>query len=493
MTTSALLAALFIGSFFHINLGPDVKAPLSYELPPAYTAVISSDTVSSDVRSGLRPETMWWKDFKEPVLDRCMEEAFHQNKDLEIALAKVQQVRSVFKETRANQRPEIGVKLDTTRYKRLGTTTGLDDNETYNSLVGAGVANYEADLWGKLQKATSAAKENILAAESAKNSVRLALASQVAKTYFSLRGTDKQLLAAETMLKSQLSTVELNRLRYVHGAISELELRRSEAEAASSAAQVSRLEITLSQYENSLLLLMGREPKDYVSRDIQRGAPLSELPAPPDMPVGVPADILRQRPDIMQSEFEYKSALANLGSARAAQYPTISFNGLIGTPAGDPSDLLTGATGWSFASQFLMPIFNSGKLSSRVKQREAIAQQALAQYYKTVQTAFSETSNAFVAKDKTEDILKYLTKQEEVQSRAYILAQDRYKDGMTSQLDLLDAERQLLSVRLKLEEARADRLNSVVDLCSSLGGGWAWRAEKDIENIPLPKPWEKKK
>ena len=493
MTTSALLAALFLGSFFHINLGPDVKSPLSYDMPPAYVIAVSSDVSSSGMTKVVRPDTTWWKEFNEPVLDTCIEEAFRANKDLEIALARVQQARSVFKETRANQRPEVGAKLDATRYKRLGSTAGLNDNETYNSLVGAGVINYEADLWGKLQKATRAAKEEILAAESAKNSIRLSLASQVAKTYFSLRAADKQLLVAKTMLQSQISTVELNKLRYQHGAIGELDLRRSEAEAASSAAQVSKLEIAMTQYENSLLLLMGRKPLDYVSRDIVRGASLSELPEPPVVPSGVPADLLRQRPDIMEAEFKYKSSLANLGSARAGQYPAISFNGLIGTPADDPSGLFTGATGWSAASQFLMPIFNSGKLSSRVRQREAIAQQALAQYYKTVQAAFAETMNALTARDKSAEIERYLMKQEEVQSRAYVLARERYNEGATSQLELLDAERQLLSVRLQLESSRADRLNAIVDLCSSLGGGWAWRAADDLENRTLPKPWEKPK
>ena len=494
MTTSALLAALLVGSFFHVNLGPEIKPPVSYDLPPAYIMEASKDTLSSAVISKdqyILSSTPWWKEFNEPVLDKCIEEAFRSNRDLEMALARVQQARSAFKETKANQRPELGAQLDVTRSKILGNADG-NINET-NVLTGLGVVNYEADLWGKLQKGTRAAKENLLATEAAKNSVRLSLASQVAKTYFSLRGADKQLLIAKTTLQSQLATLELMRLRYQHGKVSELDLRRSEALAASSAVQTRELEMTVSRYENALLVLLGREPKEFINKDIPRGVDLGELPKNPEIPNAVPALTITQRPDIKQAEQNYKVALANIGSARAGQYPSISFSGMIGTPSDDPSNLLTGPTGWSIGSQLFAPIFNSGKLSSRVKKAEAVAQEAWAQYYKTVQISFQETVNAFTSKEKTSDVVTLLAKQEEAQARAYKLAYDQYQEGMTSQIELLDAERQLLSVRLQLEGSRADNLNSTVDLCTALGGGWSWRAADDAEKRELPKPWADKK
>ena len=198
----------------------------------------------------------------------------------------------------------------------MGTT---DDLNEQNMLYGLGAANYEADLWGRLQKATRAAKESILAAESSKNSVRLALASQVAKTYFSLRATDRQLLVARETLETQKKTVTLNKILYENGKISELELRRSESLAASSAVQVNNLEIAL-KYENSLLVLMGRNRKT-LSRDIPRSRP-NEPPAPPHVPLYSPRRA-RNRPD-EDCGTEHKIALANLGSARAGQYPTLS-------------------------------------------------------------------------------------------------------------------------------------------------------------------------
>ena len=493
MTASALLAALFIGSFFHINLGPEVKAPDPYDIPEAYVISLSDDAIEQKSDERIRPDDAWWTSFNEPVLEKCINEAFAQNRDLESALARVQQARAVFRETRGNQRPNIGVELDATRtYTKVGMTNDLNEQ---NILYGMGAASYEADLWGKLQKATRAAKESILASESAKNSIRLALASQVAKTYFSLRAADKQLIIAKDTLESQRRTVALNKIRYDNGKISELDLRRSESIAASSAVRVNQLEMALGKYENSLLVLMGREPKEFVNRDIPRGLTLDELPAPPIVPLGIPADMLRSRPDVKTAEQNYKTSLANLGSARAGQYPTLSFDGLIGNPGravNQPSELFTGATGWSLAAQVFVPIFNAGKLSARTAKAEAAAQQAWSDYYKTVQTAFEETLNSINNYAGTEEILNILEEQQKVQRRAYELANIRYSDGMVSQIDLLDAERELLSVQLELEGSRADRLNSIVDLYTALGSGWAWRADNDLEKREMQKPWVNK-
>lgn len=493
MTASALLAALFLGSFFHINLGPEVKAPDPCDIPEAYIMTISDDISKERSISGVMPDSAWWTSFNEPVLEKCINEAFSQNRDLESALGKVQQARAIFKETRGNQRPNIGLEIDATRtYTTSPTTDTLNEQ---NILYGLGAANYEADLWGKLQKATRASKESLLATESAKNSVRLALASQVAKTYFSLRGTDKQLIVARETLESQKKTVALNNFLYDNGRISELELRRSESIAASSAVKVNQLEIALGKYENSLLVLMGREPKEFMIRDIPRGLTLDELPSPPDVPLGIPAEMLRYRPDVKTAEQNYKTALANIGTARAGQYPTLSFDGLIGNPGRavtQPSGLFTGATGWSLAAQIFIPIFNAGKLSARAAQAEAAAQQAWSAYYKTVQTAFEETMNSINTQAKTEEILSLLEEQMKTQKRAYELANIRYTEGIASQIDLLDAERELLSVQLQLEGTRADRLNSIVDLYTALGSGWAWRSSNDLENRDLQKPWDNK-
>ena len=349
------------------------------------------------------------------------------------------------------------------------------------------------DLWGKLQKATRAARENILATEAAKNTVRLSLAGEVAKNYFSLRAADRQIQIAQENLKSQQRTLDLSKYQYEQGQVSELEVRRNEALVASTAVQVQQLQLAMTQYETSLLLLMGRDPKEFAAREVPRGAYIAELPPCPSIPEGLPAELLTQRPDILQAAFNYRTALANIGSAKAAQYPTISLSGLIGNVNNSVSDMLDGPTGWAAAAGIVAPLYSGGKLEANVKKTEAAAQQALAQYYKTVQNAMKETIDAITANEKSEEVVALEIKQEEAQRRVFELAQSQYLDGMTSQLDLLDAQRSLLAVQLQLEGSRADRLNSAVGLCLALGGGWQYRAGDDLETKELPTPWKDKK
>ena len=486
MTTSALLAALFIGSFFHIDLGPKITSPLAYDMPPAYVSSVSGDIRADKAApvEKITPDTAWWTLFNEPVLNQCIDEAFRRNRDLEGALAAVAQSRAAFKVARGEQRPSLNAQLDASRSYILGGAEGKRD-ET-NLLEPAGGVSYEMDLWGKLQKATRAARENILATEAAKNTVRLSLAGEVAKNYFSLRAADRQIQIAQENLKSQQRTLDLSKYQYEQGQV-------NEALVASTAVQVQQLQLAMTQYETSLLLLMGRDPKEFAAREVPRGAYIAELPPCPSIPEGLPAELLTQRPDILQAAFNYRTALANIGSAKAAQYPTISLSGLIGNVNNSVSDMLDGPTGWAAAAGIVAPLYNGGKLEANVKKTEAAAQQALAQYYKTVQNAMKETIDAINANEKSEEVVALEIKQEEAQRRAFELAQSQYLDGMTSQLDLLDAQRSLLAVQLQLEGSRADRLNSAVGLCLALGGGWQYRAGDDLETKELPTPWKDKK
>ncbi|MDO5115881.1 MAG: efflux transporter outer membrane subunit, partial [Synergistaceae bacterium] len=458
MTTSALLAALFIGSFFHINLGPKIESPLAYDMPPAYVMTLSDDAAPDRAAAidKITPATPWWELFNEPVLNLCVEEAFRRNRDLEVALANVAQARAAFKEARGSQRPSLGAQADVSRSYRLGPADGAN-NET-NVMELAGALSYEMDLWGRLQKATRAAKENILATEAAKNTVRLSLAGEVARTYFALRASDKELLIAQENLKSQRRTLELSRYQFQQGLVSELDVRRNEALTASIAAQAEQIKVTLKRCETTLLLLMGRDPKEFAAMEIPRGAAIDELPPCPVIPEGLPAELLRQRPDIIQSVQNYRTALANLGSAKAAQYPTISLSGLIGNLNESPENMFNGPTGWAAAAGIIAPLYNGGRLEANVKKAEAAAQQALAQYYKTVQTAVKDVIDASTANEKSETALKFRAEEEKAQQRVYNLALTQYQDGQISQLDLLDAQRGLLSTQLSLESARAERL-----------------------------------
>lgn len=461
MTTSGLLAALILGSFFHFDMGPAMTRPTT-QVPPAWTAAVSGDLVT--------PQTAWWTLFREPVLDRCVEEAFRNNRDLEQALARVEQARAVLGETRGQQSPELNLKVNTARARVIEGANGSSSPTNTNDVLGA--VSYEADLWSKLRKATTAAKRQLLASEAARDTVRLSLAGQVTKTYFTLRGQDQQLQIARQTLSTREEALGLRKLRYDKGLTSELDYRQDQAETAVAAVQVRQLENAVARSEHALLVLLGRNPQELVANQVTRGVSLDALPQPPEIPPGLPSQLLERRPDIRQAEQSYLAALAKIGEAKAAQFPVLSLTGLFGSASTELEDLFTGPTAWELAGQILAPLVDGGKRKSRVSKAEAAARESLGSYDTTVQGAFRETLDALVGNTKTQEILVLQTEQEKAQSRAYDLAKAKYEGGSVSHLDLLDAERQLFQVQLDLEGARTNRLNAVADLCLALGGGW---------------------
>ena len=477
MTTSGLLAALILGSFFHFDMGPAMTRPTT-QVPPAWTAAVSGDLVT--------PQTAWWTLFREPVLDRCVEEAFRNNRDLEQALARVEQARAVLGETRGQQSPELDLKVNTARARVIEGANGSSSPTNTNDVLGA--VSYEADLWSKLRKATTAAKLQLLSSEAARDTVRLSLAGQVAKAYFSLRGQDQQLQIAQETLQTRKEALALRKLLYEKGRTSELDYRQDQSETAVAAVKVRQMENAVARSEHALLVLMGRNPQEQVANQVTRGVSLDALPQPPEIPPGLPSQLLERRPDIRQSEQDYLAALAKIGEAKAAQFPTLSLTGLFGSASPELEDLFTGPTAWELAGKLLAPLVDGGKRKSRVKKAEAAARESLGIYDQTVRTAFQETLDALVGNTKAQEILTLQTEQEKAQSRAYELAKAKYEGGYASHLDLLDAQRQLFQVQLDLEGSRTDRLNAVVDLCLALGGGWDTASPDQTPKAQAPKP-----
>ena len=274
MTTSGLLAALILGSFFHLDMGPAMTKPVT-DVPVSWSAPVSGDLIT--------PRTAWWTLFREPVLDRCVEEAFRNNRNLEQALARVEQARAVLGETRSQQSPEVNLQVEAARARVIEGANGSSSPTNTNDVLGA--VSYEADLWSKLRKATTAAKLQLLSSEAARDTVRLSLAGQVAKAYFSLRGQDQQLQIAQETLQTRKEALALRKLLYEKGRTSELDYRQDQSETAVAAVKVR-------QMENALLVLMGRNPQEQVANQVTRGVSLDALPQPPEIPPGLPSQLL---------------------------------------------------------------------------------------------------------------------------------------------------------------------------------------------------------
>ncbi|HMW44182.1 MAG TPA: efflux transporter outer membrane subunit, partial [Plasticicumulans sp.] len=333
--------------------------------------------------------------------------------------------------------------------------------------------------------ATESARADLLAQEEARRTVVLALVANVASGYVALRGLDQQLATTRATVSSRAESTRLARRRFEVGLTSELDARQAESEYESARALIPQYEAAIAQQENNLSLLIGRNPGP-----ILRGRTLAQLRLP-QAPAGLPSDLLARRPDIRQAEQQLIAANAQIGVARAAYFPSISLTAAIGSVSPQLSGLFEGPSRtWSYGGGLLAPIFTAGAIAGQVQAAEALQQQALENYRKSIQTAFAEVETGLVNARKLHDQLGAQARQTEALRRYLRLARLRYDNGYTSYLEVLDAERNLFSAELQLAQTRASELSAWVTVYRAMGGGWVELAEQHsgAAQPPGPKP-----
>jgi multidrug efflux system outer membrane protein len=417
--------------------------------------------------------TTWWNQFRDPVLDNLIQTALQENKDVQIAAARVEEYMGRYGVTRSEQFPQVGANADAarTRNSESGGVV-LGENPVNAFQVDLGVS-FELDLWGKLRNATEAARAQLLATEQAKRTVILTLVSQLANSYMQLLDYDQQLAVTRATLQTRSESVRINGLRFKAGLISELDYQQAVAEYQNAAVQVPLLERLIAIQENSISLLLGRNPGK-----ISRGVSLDRL-AMPQVPGGLPSDLLERRPDIWQAEQELIAANALIGVAKAAFFPSISLTGFFGTASTDLSDLFKGPSQtWQFAGQLLQPIFTGGALTGQLQVAEAVQKQALLNYQRTIQTAFAEVDNSLIAVSKLREQLKDQVVQVSALQRNLDLATLRYQNGYSDYLTVVDADRSLYSAQLQYVQSQGDLFRAMVNLYKAMGGGWVTEAEQ---------------
>ncbi|MEZ5577087.1 MAG: efflux transporter outer membrane subunit [Candidatus Competibacteraceae bacterium] len=417
--------------------------------------------------------TAWWEQFRDPVLNNLIQTALQENKDVQIAAARVEEYIGRYGVTRSAQFPQVGANAAgaRTRNTENGGVT-LSENPTNSFQVDLGVS-FELDLWGKLRSATAAARAQLLATEEAKRTVILTLVSQLANSYVQLLDLDRQLAVTRETLGTRSESVRINGLRFKAGLISELDYQQAVAEYQNAAVQVPRLERLIAQQENAISLLLGRNPGK-----ISRGVTLDLLTLP-QIPGGLPSDLLERRPDIRQAEQQLIAANALIGVAKAAFFPSISLTGFLGTASTDLSDLFKGPSNtWQFAGQLLQPIFTGGALTGQLQAAEAVQQQALLNYQQVIQKAFAEVDDSLIAISKLREQLKNQAAQVNALQRNVDLATLRYKNGYSDYLTVVDAERNLYTAQLQYVQDQGLLFTSLVNLYKALGGGWVNQAEQ---------------
>jgi multidrug efflux system outer membrane protein len=451
------------------TVGPNYKRP-SVAVPPAYRTPEPVPPAQAASHATLR----WFEIFKDDQLQNLIRTALQQNYDLRDAVARVEAARASLGITRSEQFPNFAASggVEINRFSRDGATplpaVLLPSQNRSFGEASLGLLSFEVDLWGRLRRATEAARANLLNAEENRKAVVTTLVSEVATAYLSMRELDYELEISRRTLQTREESLNLTKSRQSGGVSTLLDLRQAEQLVDTAAQAIPGIEQQIEQTENQIRLLLGENPGE-----VPRGSSLTDQNLPPQVPAGLPSELLERRPDIRAAEQALIAANAQIGVARAAYFPQLSLSGLIGGQSTQLASLFSGPhSAWNLAPQLTQPIFTAGRLKSNVRLAEAQRESAIAQYRKAIQTAFAEVSNSLIAHQRVRE-------SRERQEALVVALQDRvrlayirYRGGVDTQLDALDADRDLFQAELTLSQIRLSELLTVVQLYKALGGGW---------------------
>lgn len=467
-----LITCAFLICISGCMVGPDYKRP-QVDVPRAFRYEPKEAAATAD--------TLWWKQFGDPVLDKLIDEALANNKSLMTAAANIEQAEGNLMATRSYLFPQIGYTASASRQRIPEGSIGfpLTKNPFSSFQVLAG-ASWEIDLWGRYRRLTEAARANLLASQEARRGVILSLVAEVAASYFQLRALDEQLVIAQRTLKTYEKSLNLFVLQHEHGQVSAMTVEQARSQYETAAVAIPQIESQIAQTENAISILLGRNPGPVV-----RGRPLEEISLPA-VPAGLPSELLERRPDILQAEQNLIAANAQIGAARSLYFPSISLTGDYGVASGDLSDLFKGQSRtWSYTGTITGPIFTAGRIRGQVRQSEGARNAALSSYEGVVQSAFADMENALISSRK---LLEQLSAEQRrvVAYREYErLAWLQYNEGYAPFLTVLYAQSQLFPSELSTIQTRAGTLIGIVNIYKAMGGGWVDKAEAMSTSKPV--------
>ena len=425
------------------------------------------DTTLPGPRGDSGRALQWLDLIQDSVLRQLVDTSLQANRDVRTALAVIDEFRAQYRATRGALLPELTANGQAGRNQQVFGTFGSFTYDTYRATADL---SWELDLWGRLRRNTSAARSDLVAREEDRRALQLSLIGDVATAYFDLRAADLNLAIARRTLDSRRQTLALARQRLDRGLISELDVRQFEADVATPAASVADLERQVAQQENALSVLVGHNPGA-----IRRGRALTEMAASIPVPAGVPSALLGNRPDVRSAEAALRGATARIGVAQAAWLPTFTITGQYGTQSTEFSKWFGSGTNiWQAFAGVSIPLFSQGRpgAGEQVNIAQARASQARSRYEQTVLVALREVEDALVGLRTAQDRSAAQERQVIALRRALELATMRYQNGVSSYLDVLDAQRGLFGAELALTQAERDQLVAAVQLYRAVGAGW---------------------
>jgi outer membrane protein, multidrug efflux system len=461
-SVAAALMALTAGC----NFAPEYTRP---DLPVAneYPAdALAPAPAKPDARTA--PDITWRDYFTDPQLQTVIEQALEHNRDLRVAVLRVLEARAAFQIRRADQFPTLDANAGAFRLGIPESVSSTGSSRTASVYdVGLSVTAWELDFWGRVRNLKDAALEQFLATDAGRRAVTVSLVAQVADGYLSLRELDERIVIARETIKTREESFRIFTRRFEVGTTTRLDVAQVETLLTQAQTLGAQLEQARAAQAHALTLLVGTPPARLSER-----SNLNDNAVLPDLPVGLPSDLLQQRPDIVAAEHRLRSANANIGAARAAFFPSITLTGFFGTASSELGNLFeSGTRAWLFWPQLVLPIFDAGRRSANVDLAEVRRDAAVADYERTIQGAFRDVADALSAQH-------WLARQLAIQRRALAaqqerarLAQMRYDRGSATFLEVLDAQRDLLSTEQTVVQLRRALMSSRVSLYTALGGG----------------------
>lgn len=451
---SAFLSACMVGPKYH---RPVVQTPNTFR--------DLADNPQIKAQSASYADLPWWQVFKDPKLQELIRTALKQNYDLEIATERINAARAQLAVTRSSLFPQVGA----------GTNFNGGKENTfqsrYNFLTLVGDAAFQLDFFGRLRRATEAARAELLATDDARQTVVLTLVSDVANDYFTLLQLDLQLQITHETVTTQTDSVKLTKLRLEHGVATKLDVLQAQQVLDTANADIPNLEREIGQEEDAINILLGNYPNG-----VPRGLSLVDQELPPEVPPGLTSSLLERRPDIREAEQILIAANAEIGVAKAQFFPQVALTGSgggsFGRSSAFPGTYPTQVGTWSYGAQVVQPVFTGGGLRGNLHLAESEHSQALIAYQQTINRAFGDVSDTLIAYNKLHQVR--IRQQDTVADlqESVRISTLRYKGGTTTYLEVLDSQRSLYAAELTLASARGDEFRSLVQLYRALGGGW---------------------
>ncbi|MDH4150114.1 MAG: efflux transporter outer membrane subunit [Betaproteobacteria bacterium] len=449
------------------TVGPDYQRPVA-ETPSAWRIDYPKAAEVANSR--------WWEQFDDPALTQLIETALRENRDIRAAAARVDQFIGVLSTTRAQFYPQTGYGFDASRNRASGrgpSPLPPGGDPYYTLYQGALSADWQIDLFGRVQRASEAAQAQVYASEQGRRGVILSVVTSTAISYIALRALDRQLEITRATVENYAGTVRLFDLRFKGGVVSQVELSQVQSQYQQALAAIPTIEQQISAQENLISILLGRNPGP-----ITRGKSIDQLVVP-SVPADLPSTLLERRPDILQAEQILVAANANVGVARSLYYPTISLTGILGSVSTAFGDFLTGpARAASAVAGLTGPVFTFGAIEGQVQTAEAAQREALAFYQQVILNAFRETNDALTGSQKKRDESAALEQRVKALREYARLSRLRFENGASSYLEVLYAENELFSSELTAVRSLSERYTQLVNVYKAVGGGWISEADK---------------